>query len=828
VVVNRVSGYWIVASSAAGLVGNDLAVGGVIAPGGDAVAFVSLASNLSSSPPSTLGGSLFLLRSVPDLLDREAEGTVSIAGDPLEGAELVATADVTDPDGAVSLSYRWQMSADGVGNWVDLESGTEPGFTIASDQSQVGNYLRVVVTSTDPADGQTVLTSSVVGPMANVNDQPVLVIPVADQKISEGAVFSLQIPADAFFDADGDALSYSASLSNEAPLPGWLSFDSNSRTFSGTPGTGDAGELVLKVTVSDGLSSASDTFALTVEPSLRLVQGDATDDALAGTKGAVNVFTGAGGNDSIVAGGRADVAVYSGNRADYAVRTVAGITTVVDNRPGSPDGTDTLRGLNILRFADLQLFQNSAANRTLLAGQPQTYKVSNSESVQGTNAAEHFVVGPGTSGFLFVGANDLVDLSGPIDRYAYAKAGNQLQISDGVYTATLSVGGTFTLRTASGSTSVAVDFSQAGAIKMGGTQIVGSPDFDPVAAILDPANVYMESPPATLQTVSGTAENDTLSGSPGKVSLITGGPGNDAISGGNRADVAVFSGNRADYLVGTVAGVTTVTDNRPGSPDGSDTIRGINILRFADIQLFLSTAANKTTLAGQPQTYFVSNSQLVQGTNAAEQFVVAADVSPLVFVGNSDVVDLPGAIDSYSYSKTGTQLQISDGVYTTSLNVGGALVLRTASGSTTISVDFALGGAIKLGGTQIVGSSNFDPLAAITDPQNFSDNAIFADIDVLDGQSYQARVGVDDVFIVDAALTVSATIKGFAEGDRIVFNNRSPAAGITVDPGSADDGTALLVAGNVALTLAELTNDNFSSEADFEAIYGPNAISYVI
>jgi hypothetical protein len=94
-----------------------------------------------------------------------------------------------------------------------------------------------------------------------------------------------------------------------------------------------------------------------------------------------------------------------------------------------------------------------------------------------------------------------------------------------------------------------------------------------------------------------------------------------------------------------------------------------------------------------------------------------------VFAGNGDTVDLSGAITSYSFKTTGTQLQISDGTYTTTLSVGGTFTLRTASGSTSVAIDFTAGGAIKLGGTQIVGSQTFDPLAAITNVGNRSANA---------------------------------------------------------------------------------------------------------
>src|SRR5207302_17657 len=67
-----------------------------------------------------------------------------------------------------------------------------------------------------------------------------------------------------------------------------------------------------------------------------------------------DVLVGGAGNDTIVGGGATDRAVYSGNRADYSV-TYDGDTrsfTVADLRPGSPDGTDTVTGVELFQFAD--------------------------------------------------------------------------------------------------------------------------------------------------------------------------------------------------------------------------------------------------------------------------------------------------------------------------------------------------------------------------------------------------------------------------------------------------------------------------------------------
>ena len=86
--------------------------------------------------------------------------------------------------------------------------------------------------------------------------------PISDQSATEDTAFTFQIPTGTFTDADGDTLSYSASLSSGAALPSWLSFDAATQSFSGTPS--DAGIYDIRVTASDGTASVSDDFTLTV------------------------------------------------------------------------------------------------------------------------------------------------------------------------------------------------------------------------------------------------------------------------------------------------------------------------------------------------------------------------------------------------------------------------------------------------------------------------------------------------------------------------------------------------------------------------------------
>ena len=68
-----------------------------------------------------------------------------------------------------------------------------------------------------------------------------------------------------FADSDGDPLEYGAVLATGGGLPGWLSFDPNARSLSGTPGVADTGSIDIALGATDpyGLF-ASEVFHLDV------------------------------------------------------------------------------------------------------------------------------------------------------------------------------------------------------------------------------------------------------------------------------------------------------------------------------------------------------------------------------------------------------------------------------------------------------------------------------------------------------------------------------------------------------------------------------------
>ena len=136
---------------------------------------------------------------------------------------------------------------------------TDPGYsgiTIAD--------VEVTVEDNDRDDSDTSTTPGTRTPPPPPNTPPEMATPLVAQEATAGAAFTYVIPADAFTDADGDPLTYAAALSDGGRLPGWLTFDPATRTFTGMPGPGDAGTVRVTVMVSDGTATMSYEFTLTV------------------------------------------------------------------------------------------------------------------------------------------------------------------------------------------------------------------------------------------------------------------------------------------------------------------------------------------------------------------------------------------------------------------------------------------------------------------------------------------------------------------------------------------------------------------------------------
>jgi len=178
----------------------------------------------------------------------------------LTAAQLLANDSDPDED---SLVVVW-VDEDEHGDVVLNQDGTIT-FTPKAGFTGMASFRYVVADGHGGEDEGTVtvevLPSDGGGdPPPPENQAPVVADAIEDQTGKAGQAFSLVLPVDTFMDPDDEALILSAT-----GLPAGVSFDADSRTFSGTPT--QAGTYEVVVTARDAANATvSDTFVFTVAP----------------------------------------------------------------------------------------------------------------------------------------------------------------------------------------------------------------------------------------------------------------------------------------------------------------------------------------------------------------------------------------------------------------------------------------------------------------------------------------------------------------------------------------------------------------------------------
>ena len=278
------------------------------------------------------------------------------------------------------------------------------------------------------------------------NNAPVVSNPIPNFTINEGEAFSYTLPSDTFTDPDGDFLNFMAALSGGGALPGWLSFNAGTQTFSGTPGLGDVGVVNIDVTASDAEPlSATDTFSITVNQITgSVINGTAGNDVLTGT--AFNdTISGSTGTDNINAGAGDDIISVEVNTgvvpasalsvtANMVSRLDAGNTGSISGHPGVVaniadqsgsgnnansssgnvlSGSDTINGINALTFNGGSFLQINNSGNINTSNQTQRSVYMAFETGADVNTRQVlYEQGGGTNGFsmyiesgrLYVGA----------------------------------------------------------------------------------------------------------------------------------------------------------------------------------------------------------------------------------------------------------------------------------------------------------------------------------------------------------------------------------------------------------------------------------------
>jgi VCBS repeat-containing protein len=189
-----------------------------------------------------------------------------------------------DIDNGASLSVGSPGSFEGTYGSLTLNADGLFTYTLRNDSAMVQSLGRFAEVSDRfsyvASDGMTqssVTTLQII--VSGTNDAPLVAIPLVDQTAIAGRSFSYSLAAGSFADIDeGDVLSYSAALVDGFELPGWLVFDADAQSFTGTVPGDASGFIDVEVTASDGRdggeaaafeheegSSVSDVFRITFE-----------------------------------------------------------------------------------------------------------------------------------------------------------------------------------------------------------------------------------------------------------------------------------------------------------------------------------------------------------------------------------------------------------------------------------------------------------------------------------------------------------------------------------------------------------------------------------
>jgi Ca2+-binding RTX toxin-like protein len=170
------------------------------------------------------------------------------------------------------------------------------------DQLLITNWAQGSASSIDRFlfDNGTSLSRAAIDALNAGDHSPRLVLAPAAQITHPNQLFTLQLPAGSFSDADvGDTLTYGARLSDGSALPTWVTFNPLTRTFAGTAGSGDLGLTSIVVTATDSAGlSASLMFSLDVRAQVVLTGTSGTDQLVAAT-GADYIISGLAGDDNL-------------------------------------------------------------------------------------------------------------------------------------------------------------------------------------------------------------------------------------------------------------------------------------------------------------------------------------------------------------------------------------------------------------------------------------------------------------------------------------------------------------------------------------------------
>lgn len=366
------------------------------------------------------------------------------------------------------------------------------------------------------------------------NRAPVVATAIADQTVTDGKAFSYVIPSGAFTDADGDALTYSATLEDGSALPAWLTFNATTRTLSGTS-PDNSSPLNIKITAKDTVNqTASDVFKLTFAVQNLTVNGTTGIDTLYGGSGndtltgqaGNDILYGYGGNDTLDGGTGTDT-MYGGKGDDTYV---VDVNTDVINENVS-EGIDTVK---------------SSVTLTLTNANVENLTLTGTTAINGTgNALNNTLIGNSAVNTLTGGAGDDILDGGAGNDVLVGGIGNDTYI--------YGTGDTITEAANEGIDLVQSSVSYTLANNVENLTLTGTSVITGTGNTLN--NIIIGN--SANNTLSGAAGDDRLEGNAGNDTL-DGGAGNDTLLGGIGDDTYIVDSSNDKITENAAEGTDSV------------------------------------------------------------------------------------------------------------------------------------------------------------------------------------------------------------------------------------------------------------------------------
>jgi hypothetical protein len=285
--------------------------------------------------------------------------------------------------------------------------------------------------------------------------------------------------------------------------------------------------------------------------------------------------------------------------------------------------------------------------------------------------------------------------------------------------------------------------------------------------------------------IGGTG-NDTLNGSSGNDTL-DGGSGNDQLNGDAGYDTAVYNGSVFDYSFSISSPSSTITDaNLSDGDDGTDTLKDVEEVQFADATIYLDGRNNDPLVAAD--YLFMQEDQSLSVAFAdqlANDLGVEGDTITLESVGNAvnGTVSLDGS-GNVVFTPNSDLSGTASFEYTVSDGQGGF-----NSGTVTVEVE-AVADAPKI---------------STTDASGTEDTAIALDLSA----ALSDTDGSESLSINIAGVPSGATLSaGTDNGDGTYTLTAVQLAGLTITPPANSDADFLLT---VTATSTEASNGDEAS-----------------